>query len=1215
MLALAMLVGCGSIMKLAPATASSPLRGSVQSGHKPVTASAIQLYAVGTTGDGSVATPLLSQKVLTNSAGEFDLTGLYTCPSADSVLYVVARGGDPGMAEGTTNASLGLLAVLGSCSSLDGSTAVAVDEVSTVASIWPLAAYAESSAKIGFADASAFQAVADTVPSLATMSRQAASARVVDYDNTQAAKINSLADILYSCVNSTGGKAGDGTACGRLFTAMSGDAEAVPTNTIDAAISLAKSPLRNVAGVYELLPAESPFLPALASMPRDWSLRATTSKLHSSLSAGTVTMTPGSATLTPAQSQLFSVSIAGTTNQAVTWNLSPAVGTISASGVYTAPSTIAMTQVLTVRATSVANPSKSARALVTLLPPVTITETPASVPLMASQSRTFSAAVRGSTNKAVTWSLNPAVGSISANGVYTAPSTVSSAQTVTVTATSVADTSKSASGQVSLIPAVSIAMDGSVVQLAQTQKHTFSASITGSTNHAVRWTLSPIFGSISASGVYTAPATVLTPATVRVTATSVADISKIATATVQLSDPVSVSMTPGGVALGQSQTNQFSATVAGIANQAVTWKLNLPVGSISPSGLYTAPSRITMVQVLTVTATSVGDPLKTARALITLMTPVSISASPAYASLTVNQSRQFTSTVGGNQNKAVTWSVSPAVGSVSATGVYTAPATIAAQQVVTVTATSAADSSKTASGQVTLIPPVIVSVTPGSLSLTPSQMQIFNASVSGSPNQSVTWSVSPALGSISAVGLYMAPATVNGTQTVSVIATSKADTTKSATTVVTLSNPASAALSPGSVSLLPTVVTLLPSQARQFSATIADTSNQAVTWSLDPAVGSLTAGGLYTAPGTITTSQTVRITATSVANPLQSETATVQLFGGTPTLRELGAARGVLMGTAADADELGQSSPLRVPIYSSTLSTQYSMLEPENALKWFVVQRTQGVFDFEPGDALVSFAEANGMQVRGHNLCWYRDNPAWLASLSSDELYTALHDHIFATMQHYKGKVFAWDVVNEAIRGDANGIGTLLNDSVWYNKPGIGLSGTGYIEQAFRWAREADPSAKLFYNDDGIEVAGGKSQALVNMLKDFISRGVPIDGVGLEMHIDTGANFPTTLAATLKSYTDLGLEVHITEMDVRLPVNASGVASAADLQAEANAYSFVVKTCLENPHCTAIQTWGFSDKWSWIGKQYPGFGAGLPFDLNYQPKPAYNAIVNALETE
>ncbi len=106
---------------------------------------------------------------------------------------------------------------------------------------------------------------------------------------------------------------------------------------------------------------------------------------------------------------------------------------------------------------------------------------------------------------------------------------------------------------------------------------------------------------------------------------------------------------------------------------------------------------------------------------------------------------------------------------------------------------------------------------------------------------------------------------------------------------------------------------------------------------------------------------------------------------------------------------------------------------------------------------------------------------------------------------------------------------------------------------------------KLFYNDHGIEVTGKKSQALLNMLKDFVSRGVPIDGVGLEMHVDTTTNYPATFPAALKAYTDLGLEVHITEMDVSLPVNAAGVASAADLQAQANTYSFIVKHLLAKP--------------------------------------------------
>jgi endo-1,4-beta-xylanase len=380
-------------------------------------------------------------------------------------------------------------------------------------------------------------------------------------------------------------------------------------------------------------------------------------------------------------------------------------------------------------------------------------------------------------------------------------------------------------------------------------------------------------------------------------------------------------------------------------------------------------------------------------------------------------------------------------------------------------------------------------------------------------------------------------------------------------------------------------------------------------------VGNLSPNGFYTAPPTIAQNQTVTITATSKSNPFDMTTATIQLLPTVSTLREIAAMRGVLMGSAADGAESGGESPLVYnPRYSSTLADQYDMLEGENAMKWYIIGAQQGTYDFEYGDALVSFAQAHGMKTRGHNLCWNQQNPAWLSTLSSSELYQTLHDYIFATMGHYKGQVFAWDVVNEAIANNATGVGTTMSDSIWYNQPGIGLSGTGYVEQAFRWARAADPTAKLFYNDHGTEITGNKSQALLNMLKDFLSRGVPIDGVGLEMHVDTTTNYPATFPATLKAYTDLGLEVHITEMDVRLPVNADGVASAADLQTQAATYSFIVNTCLQNPRCTAIQTWGFTDEWSWIPKEYPGFGAALPFDKNYVPKPAFNSILSALQT-
>jgi uncharacterized protein (TIGR03437 family) len=223
-----------------------------------------------------------------------------------------------------------------------------------------------------------------------------------------------------------------------------------------------------------------------------------------------------------------------------------------------------------------------------------------------------------------------------------------------------------------------------------------------------------------------------------------------------------------------------------------------------------------------------------------------------------------------------------------------------------------------------------------------------------------------------------------------------------------------------------------------------------------------------------------------------------------------------------------------------------------------------------------------------------------------------LQDHITTVVSRYKGQVFAWDVVNEAM---SDGAWSGLRDSIWYNQPGIGLSGTGYIEQAFRWAHAADPNALLFYNEYSIEAPGAKFTAVYNMVKDFVSRGVPIHGVGIQMHLDTSGNPSSAgLAQNIQQLTALGLQVHITEMDVRLPVNTNGIASGANLQVEAQTYQRILTVCLQNPGCTAFQTWGFTDNYSWIPGSYPGFGAALPFDANYQPKPAFNAMLAALQT-
>jgi endo-1,4-beta-xylanase len=212
-------------------------------------------------------------------------------------------------------------------------------------------------------------------------------------------------------------------------------------------------------------------------------------------------------------------------------------------------------------------------------------------------------------------------------------------------------------------------------------------------------------------------------------------------------------------------------------------------------------------------------------------------------------------------------------------------------------------------------------------------------------------------------------------------------------------------------------------------------------------------------------------------------------------------------------------------------------------------------------------------------------------------------------MKHYSGDVFAWDVVNEAL--DENGD---VRDSLWYNQPGIGLSGKGtaYIEQVFRWAHRADPQALLFYNEAEGEGLNRKSDAIYAMVKDFRHRGVPLDGVGLQMHIpslDANMQAIADISSNIARLTALGVQVHITELDVSLPVDSDGGPRTEDLARQAEAYRSIVRACLNNPGCTAIQTWGFTDKYSWIGSHSHGArGHALPYDRAYQPKSAYRAV-------
>jgi endo-1,4-beta-xylanase len=326
-----------------------------------------------------------------------------------------------------------------------------------------------------------------------------------------------------------------------------------------------------------------------------------------------------------------------------------------------------------------------------------------------------------------------------------------------------------------------------------------------------------------------------------------------------------------------------------------------------------------------------------------------------------------------------------------------------------------------------------------------------------------------------------------------------------------------------------------------------------------------------------------------------------------PTLRSASDQAGVLVGTAVRPSLFAEAA------YSETLAREFNMVEPEDVMKWWIVRRNPESFDFGPGDEVVRFAQAHSMRIRGHCLVWDHGNPAWLTQshFTSAQLSSLLQEHIATMMKRYAGKVFAWDAVNEALDEDGR-----VKDSIWYNQPGVGFAGKGtaYIEQAFRWAHEADPQALLFYNDNGAEGLNRKSDAIYAMVKDFRQRGVPVDGVGLQMHIAQLDLDTAAIAANIARLTALGVQVHITELDVSLPVDpSSGQVRKEDLLRQAQVYRGVVRACLQNPGCTAIQTWGFTDKYSWIGSHSHGTrGAALPFDRAYKPKPAYQALLEEI---
>jgi hypothetical protein len=441
MLAFALLLGCGSNVSF-PLSDAVHLGGTVRGGPETISGSSIQLYAAGTTGNGSAATPLITKDIRTDSSGNFDITGLYTCPSSDSIVYIVAQGGNPGLAAGTNNSSIALLAALGPCGGLTSATPIAINEVTTIASLWPLAPYAKSLARIGFASVATYTGVGVYINSLANIPVGVAPGPMLTPpDIAPTAKLNTLAGIFSACVDSSGGEAGDGTACGRLFSDATVGSTTPPSDTVAASLAIAQNPTQNVDEIYDLSPSSPPFQPTIASPPSDWTLP--------------IISPPVTPVLSPAGGSYASgqqVNIAETTAGASIYYTTDGSAPTSSSAMYSGSFTLTHSQ--TVNAVAIVDTLNSAVAsdAYTINAPGSLSLTPASVTLAPLQAQTFSAKLANSTNTAVTWRLSPVVGSMSNTGVYTAPEGISVAQMVTVTATSVADPSETATGSIKLTP-------------------------------------------------------------------------------------------------------------------------------------------------------------------------------------------------------------------------------------------------------------------------------------------------------------------------------------------------------------------------------------------------------------------------------------------------------------------------------------------------------------------------------------------------------------------------------------------------------------------------------------------------------------------------------------------------------------------------------------------------------------------------------------------
>ena len=579
----------------------------------------IQLYAA--TAGAAEPTALLSHEVRSDASGRFEIDDSLPCSSSVSQLYVVASGGATASQSGTSNDALTLIAPIGNCSDPSRAQRLDVSELTTVSAVSALGSFMKGATSISASKADA-QALGDAfgvARALAGILEQSNASAVTSRAYPEfLSRLITVANVLSLCTNSAGGDAAVGSQCGVLLSYAKASDGTAPMDTANALLEISRNPNHNVSSIYSLRPSVEPFSPSLGSAPDSWKMSAA-----SSMPAPAFSPLPGS--------------YVGTQEIALSEQSSGAWVFYNVGGswlYYTGPFSLPTST--TIHAIAIgAGVSALVSGSYTITAPALSVAVLANVVAGGAGTGTItlnSAAPAGGTIIHLTSSA-PAISSVSPGTV-----TVSQGRT-TVTfpyqgvSTGIATLSASATGfvpaaaQVTVTAPVSVTLSPAQVALTSSQSQQFQAAVTNTTNTGVTWTVSPAVGSISATGLYTAPNSILSYQNVTVTATSVADPTKGATSTISLSPPVSLTVTPASVSLSSAATQIFTATVTNSSNTAVVWSVSgascsgSSCGTITANGTYTAPTTISTMTSVNITAISQASPTAAASAIVTLTPP------------------------------------------------------------------------------------------------------------------------------------------------------------------------------------------------------------------------------------------------------------------------------------------------------------------------------------------------------------------------------------------------------------------------------------------------------------------------------------------------------------------------------------------------------------------------------------------------------------------